>query len=429
MKINNVQGNLCAWLLMLLSCPLFANDFGGSVSVLTGQSDNALKANADKVDERQDEYRLNLQGDYTNSFLLFEGGYSATDLHFSKDSQENEKFLEGDASLLFGKSYDPAELLITHTRKTLLSSPDEVALTNNQDERDILSVSPTLRAKISNSDKIFITGIATRISYLENELLDSRRSGVTVGWAHSISRIQSLRVSAQQTDVEFDNFLGSDYTYKNATLVYATRLRNISYSIQLGHNKSEPELGEQYSSPTYGITLGYKNGLHEISLDSTQMITDSSQGGGNSDSINQSPNSDGSRPERVDQIERLNTEVRWSSMMLCENCNISVSLYQRDEDYLSLEQSAKSRGAAAGFNYRFSKAAAFSVNTSKNRASYTNPTLGSDYNLRLSALEYTYTFINGIGLKLFVQEEKRTSDRLDQRYKENYVGGGLDYTF
>lgn len=429
MKINNVQGKVCASLLLLLSCPLFANEFGGSVSVLTGKSDNALKANADKIDERQDEYQLNLKGDYTNSLLHFEGGYGATDFHFSKDSQENEKFLEGDASLLFGKAYDPAELLITHTRKTLLSSPDKVALTNNQDERDILTVSPTLRAKISKSDKLFVSGIATRISYLENEILDSSRSGVTVGWAHGISSIQSFRFTAQQTDVEFDNFVGSDYKYKNATLIYATQLRNLSYSLQLGHNKSEPELGEEYSSPTYGITLGYKNGLHEITLDSTQMITDSSQGGGNSDSINESPNSDGGRPEQVDQIERLNTELRWSTFVLCENCNISISVYQRDEDYLSLDQSAKSRGASAGFNYRFSKAATFSLNTSKNRAGYTGAAIGRDYNLRLSAIEYAYKFINGIGLKLFVQQEKRTSDLIDQRYKENYFGGGLDYTF
>lgn len=428
MKINNVQGKISA-LLMLLSCPLFANEFGGSASVLTGKSDNALKTNTDKIDERQDEYQLNLKGDYTNSLLRFEAGYGATDFHFADDSQENEKFLEGDASLLFGKAYQPAELLITHNRKTLLSSPDKVALTNNQDERDIFTVSPTLRTKLGKGDNLFVTGIVTQISYLENEILDSSRTGATLGWSHSISSIHSLRITAQQTDVEFDNFSGADYKYKNTMLTYSAQLRNLAYSLELGHNKSEPELGEHYSSPAYAISLGYKNGLHELTLESTQIITDSSHGGGNSDSVNELPNSDGNRPDRVDQLERLNTELRWSTFVLCDKCNLSLSIYQRDEDYLALELSAKSRGTSAGFNYRLSKAAAFSVSTSKSRAGYTGAAIGRDYNLRLSAINYTYTFINGIGLRLFVQQEKRTSDILDQRYRENYVGGGLDYTF
>lgn len=415
-------------LLTLVSCPLFANDFGGSASVLTGQSDNAAKSDVNKMSERQDEYQLNIKGDYTNAWVYLDGGYEATSQRFAKESQEDKEFLEGNASLLVGKSYHPAELLITHTRKTLLSSPDNIVITNNQDEREIITINPTVRTRLGKGNRVFLTGTATNIRYLDNGLLDSTRNGATVGWARSLSPIQSFTLTGQQTDVEFENFPGSDYVYKNTTLVYNAWLRNLSYTIRLGHNKSEPEIGEPYSSPTFGLTVDYKKGFHEFMLESSQVITDTSQGGNNAGSVNSSPNSDGARANQIDQIELLNSEFRWTTFIVCERCDLSVTLYQRDEDYLSLEQSAKSKGASVGFNYRFSKSATLSVSNSKNQAGYTGAVIGNDYALRLTAIEYKYSFVNDMGVKLLAQQEKRTSDS-GQHYVENYFGGGLDYTF
>lgn len=429
MKSNNVRCKSSLLLLMLMSGSLLANELGGSISALTGKSDNAFKTNESKVDERQDELQLNLTGDYTNEAINFEAKYKATAMHFAEDSQEDEQFLEGNSSLLIGKSHQPAEFLITHSRKTLLNAPDEIALTNNQDEREIVSLSPTLRTKIGNSDGVFITGMATQVGYLQNEILDSKRVGATLGWVRGISSIQSFRVVAQQTEVEFDNFNGADYTYSSAALIYAAQLRYLSYSLKLGHNESKPEFGTSYSEPTYGISVNYKNGLHEVSVDSNQMITDSSLGGGNTPTIDGVPGSDGARADSVDQIERLNTELRWTTFVLCEQCNFFVSVYQRDEDYLTLEQAAKTQGVATGFNYRLSKASTFSLRSGKNRLAYTGLVVGSDYDLRLSSIEYSYKFINGLGLKLFAEQEKRTSDAFNRRYVENYFGGGLDYSF
>lgn len=430
MKSNNVLRKSSVLLILsLLSTSLSANEFGGSVAVLSGQSDNARKTNENKIDERQDELQLNLTGDYTNEAAHFEAEYKASAMRFAEDSQENKEFLQGDSSLLIGKAHHPAELLITHSRKTLLNAPDDIALTTNQDEREIVSLSPTLRTKIGTSDSLFLTGMATQVSYLQTELLDSTRTGATLGWVRGISSIQSFRIVAQQTDVEFDNFNGADYTYSSAALTYAAQLRNLSYSVRVGHNESEPELGSSYTGPTYGVSVSYTNGLHEISVDSSQIITDSSLGGGNVPSIDGVPNSDGSRSNSIDQIERLNTELRWVTFILCEQCNLFASIYQRDEDYLALEKTSKTQGIAAGFSYRLSKAVSFSARTSKNRQKFTGPDVGNDYDLSFSSIEYGYRFINGLGLRLFAEREKRTSDVLNQRYVENYFGGGLDYAF
>lgn len=436
MNSNNLNSknvrykNYLLSILLLVSYPVLANEFTGSVSALTGQSDNARKATDEKLEERQDEYRVNIGGNYTNSAVKLEADYSASDYRFAKDSQESEQFLEGSSSVLIGKEHHPVDLLITHSRKTLLRSSDEKALVKNQDEREILSLSPTLRANLSSTDSIYITGSVSQISYTHNELFDSTRNGATVGWSHDLSSIQAFKLAAQQIDVEFDNFNGADYTYRRAEIIYGAGLRRLTYNLKAGYNETESQLGLNFDGPTYDIALAYKSGLHEITLISSQVITDTSLGGANMPSVDGSPSSDGERmDDRLEQIERLNSELRWESFFVCDNCNVFVSIYQRDESYLIADLSAKTRGVAAGFIYRLSKPATISVRTGKNNLTYTGLALGTDYDLRQSFIEYSYKFINGLSLKLFAQQEKRTSDSLDQRYLENYVGGGLEYTF
>jgi len=427
---KNVRSkNYLLSMLLLVSCPVFANEFTGAVSVLTGQSDNALKATDEKIDERQDEYRVNIGGNYANEVIELEAEYSASDYRFAEDSQESEQFLEGNSSVLIGKEHQPADLLITHSRKTLLRSSDEKALIKNQDEREILALSPTLRANISSTDSIYVTGSASQISYTHNELFDSTRSGATVGWSHDISRIQAFKLAAQQIDVEFDNLNDANYTYRRAEIIYGAALRRLTYNMKAGYNETESQLGLNFDGPTYDISLAYKSGLHEITLISSQVITDTSLGGANMPSVDGSPSSDGERMEGSEQIERLNSELRWESFVVCDKCNVFVSIYQRDESYLIADLSAKTRGLATGFIYRLSKPATISVRTGKNNLTYTGLDLGKNYDLRQSSIEYSYKFINGLSVKLFAQQEKRTSDSLDQRYLENYVGGGLEYTF
>lgn len=430
MKSIQIRAKFCLFLgLWLLAFSVCANEIGGSVSALSGQSDNAFKLHDDTVSERQDEYRLNLKGNYASTYVKGDLEYKASDYRFADDSQQSEQFLEGNSSLLIGNSHQPAELLMTHSRKTLLSSPDKVDVINNKDEREIYALAPTLRANIGKSNHVFATGSILQIRYLTNELMDSSRRGATLGWARDISSIESFKVVVQKTDIEFDHFNGANYTYKLAQFTYLANLRHLTYILKVGENKSESEMGINFSSPAYGITATYKSALHEITLDVNKAMTDTSLGGGNLPSINESPNSDGTLPNIVDQIERVNTELRWATDIVCEVCNFYISAYQRDEDYLTLEQSAKSQGLAAGFSYRFSTAATLSVRSAKSHQAYVGMDLGKDYDLRLSSIEYAYKFVNGLGLRLIAQQEKRTSDVLAQRYRENYIAGGLDYSF
>ena len=91
----------------LISNVAIAQHLGGSVSVSSGESDNAFKSETTYVSERQDTFRLGIDGDYTNSFINATAKYTVEDRRFAKESQEDKTFVDGSSALLLGAATDP----------------------------------------------------------------------------------------------------------------------------------------------------------------------------------------------------------------------------------------------------------------------------------------------------------------------------------
>ncbi|HTF84660.1 MAG TPA: hypothetical protein VL987_08760, partial [Cellvibrio sp.] len=90
------------------------------LGVTSRYSDNARRTYSDKIAERQDEYSASILADYENTLLDFETDYRATENRFDKDTQPDRSLLEGNAELLIGKSYHPVDLLLVHSRRSVL---------------------------------------------------------------------------------------------------------------------------------------------------------------------------------------------------------------------------------------------------------------------------------------------------------------------
>ena len=340
-------------LLGIISSGVAAQNFGGHISVSSGESDNAFKSSTNFLSERQDTYEAGLIGKYNNQYLSATAEYTGQDKRFAKGSQEDRRFLDGASSILVGSLSSPVDLEVSHSQRTLLSAPDDLNITTNQDEREIISVIPRVRKKITDADLISISANYSEIEYARNELNNSTRKMGELSWVHDISRVSDIRFLAQQSDIGFDQFEFADYRYTNSAVVYSTSLRKLSYSLMVGYNKSEREIGGTYGGSTYSFNASYKAPLHAFKLVSGKSITDSSIGGGNVQSVNQNPTNDGAY--RVDQIERTNTELSWSTEFICSKCIADISLYQNTDDYLVLGDEGRQRGGAFAFSYAFTK--------------------------------------------------------------------------
>lgn len=404
-----------------------AKDFSGHIAASVGESDNAGKTSTDPISEKQESYEIGLSGDYDNTYLSASVDYTGTDNRFAEKSQRDQQYLEGKSMLQLGSLTDPVDVQFNHSRKTLLSSPDEINITNNQDEREMLSATPRIKKRISDADLLVGSVEVADINFIESDINDSERQTAILAWTRSSSKVSQFNVQLQRADVKFPNSEDANYTYTAAVATYTTELRKLQYTLALGYNRSERETQESFGKPTYALSITYNSGLNSLQLMGSQAITDSSYGGGNLPSVNQSPTSDG--VFKVDQIQRRNAELTWTNKFLCNKCTMNVSIHHSNDDYVVLPDEIRQQGGRVDLTYDFSAQSSLSLGYGVSENKFIGSLAGEDYELDSASIQYRYFFNSGISFRLFAEEEKRESDGSVKVYDETFVGVSLGYYF
>lgn len=423
-KVLPVKSKLA---IALLVCnPVYANDISGSIDASSLMSDNSRKQAENPVEERQDTYQAGLKADYSNWLVDAELGYQFYARKFAEHSQPDEEYADGSSTLVFGKAEDPAALSLQHSRRRLLTTPDAVDLVSNQQDREIITAEPEIRKKVWGADKLYIRGQASRISFPDNDLQNSKRNGYSLGWVHPMSRASILQIFAQQTEITFDELPVSDYTYATTMASYAVKLRQLSYQVEVGYNQNKPEVGEEEGAPSYRLTVEYLAGYHQLELSASRMLTDTSFGNGNEEGVNPLPGNDGLNVD-IDRIERSSADARWTTQVLCDRCTFYIGGSVVIDDYLEKEQESSSKFAHLGLSYAFSNASSLHLRESRSDVDFDGGLLARSYELTNTSVEYSYRFHWGLGVRLFGRQEERTS--AETSYTEKSYGGGLNYIF
>lgn len=419
-----------ALILSLYCAAAAANDIKGSLSATSMLSDNSLKASGEPVEERQDLYRAGLSADYSNWLVEAEANYSWVSHQYAEKSQPDDRYAEGNSSILFGKEDDPLALELNHSRRILLITPDAVALTRNQQEREMISALPQIRKRIFAADRITLAGQFARVRFPDNDLQDSQREGLSFSWFHPLSMASYLQLNTQQQKISFDHFPIADYTYSGSMLVYGVKLRKLKYSLELGYNQSEPETGEEQSAPSYKVSAVYLSGFNQFDLSASRILTDTSFGSGNLDNTVGLPGSDGAALA-VDRMDRTSAELNWQTQVICARCQFSAGVSAVEDDYLEKEEQSLSLYTRARFSYSLSNAATVSLSAARADVEFDAQEIARDYVLNTVAIDYAYNFANGLNLRLAARNEDRTTanENSDGTYEENIYSIGLGYNF
>ncbi|MES2822424.1 MAG: hypothetical protein V4732_02400 [Pseudomonadota bacterium] len=428
--MNTKKYRLLLWILLspMLAAHSYADNFFGSASVASEESNNARKTTTDQINERQDQYNLRLGGEVINSLLDFNAEYLATARNYAKDTQENNNLLEGRSTLLIGKNTQPADLLIEHSRVTVLKKPDATNLVENQDEREITSATPTLRGRLSPVDYIYLQGQLTKVNYAENGNKNSRREGGVLGLEHKISVTDKIKLFAQQTDIQFDGSPLENYVYRSAQIEYSTQLRQLSYSVQAGMNQSIPENDEKVLRPKYAFELIFNSGTQTFSLSLLQELTDASLGGGNKVVGGQSP-SENDSAHNLDRFERKHVTASWSTQALCDSCSLVIGAYHIRDHYLPLEQLSTQRGWSFGLNYSLSHRSLITTSLLKGESEFTDSTFGEDFKSQTVRVAFVHKLNNDFSVGFHVNHEKRDSGLDGETYSERFIGASINYEF
>lgn len=406
-----------------------ANQIGGSLSATSMFSDNTLKQSQAPIEERQDFYQLGVLADYSNWLVDADINYQFVEQQYAEHSQEDESYANGSSNVVFGKDDDPLALELSHSRRMLLSTPDAVGLTGNQEARDIIAARPEVRGKLSEADKLVLNGLYERVSFPDNEEQDSKRSGATLGWVHLLSPTSTMQLSVDQQDISFDHYVLADYSTLNSMLTYAVELRKLKYSIAAGYNKSEPELGESKSAPSYRISAEYLSGYNQFGLSASRLLTDTSYGSGNAENIITLPDNDGLSRE-LDRIDRRTLDLTWATGAICSRCNFSAGVQAVEDAYLEKEEKSLSIYSRISFSYQLSVAANLALSAVRSDIDFENQLVAEDYELEQISVDYAYHFSNGVDLRLGLRREDReAASGQSNGYTENVYSVGLAYGF
>lgn len=414
--------------LLLPASALAEGDWRASASLRTEHTDNANKSEDDPLSERQDEVELNVGGDYANRWISFEAGYEASERRFNKGSQEDRSLLQGDSELVVGQPTDPVDLVVTHSRRTVLNAPDDVDLLRNNDERTILSAMPRARWRPTGADLLMASGQFADVDYRFRPERNSERQGGSVVWQREVSEVDSLSLTGQHTEVSFDVAPQADYEYRAANLSYQVSLRRLQYRVQLGYNESNPKVGEGLSSPSYLVDVKLGEGPNRWGFSASQFITDNSSGSGNQGDLGDFTPGDSSAGE-LDQLERTRAELRWINQTLCERCNVTVSTYWQSDDYRVENEDQDELGFRLSGQYQISRQSSLDLSWQRRDRQFEDGSERSDFQQDRLRARYDYNFVNNMAVNVFLARNERQSDDGSREYDETTGGLGVSYTF
>ncbi|QEY11299.1 hypothetical protein [Cellvibrio sp. KY-YJ-3] len=405
------------------------SDFGATISLSAQQTDNALKTQTDELSEQQNQLMASAFALYNNEYIALNSDYAVSQMRYEKDSQEERTTTIGKTDFVLGKPHNPFDLKISHSLQKLPKSSAALELESNTDEKQILSVQPGFRTRITGADNFFINANATEVEYRFEEQKNSSRTGVSTGVIHAFSAVDSLSVYLTQSDVEFEFNPDVDYSQTMAVVALETRLRKINYRIELGQSRTDSSRLGKSDDPYYAVQMNYDAGHHQLGLAFNQQITDSSRGFDANAAPGEIPGGSDVTADQLDQVLLRHAELRWSTSVLCGRCDFYLSVYRDEHQFQSLERDEERLGGALGLGYQLSRSATLGFNASRVENKFAATVNDSEFTLDQITVYYNYAFAGGFNLRLFAAEYERSSVDASNEYQELRAGATIGYRF
>ncbi len=406
-----------------------AQDFGATLSLSAQHTDNALKTETDKLSEQQNQLAASAFAIYNNEYLALDANYAVSEMRYEKDSQQPRTRTIGKTDLVLGKAHNPFDLKISHSIQKLPKTSTALELEEEIDEKQILTVQPGFRTRITGADNFFINANATEVRYRFEEQKNSSRTGGSAGITHGFSAVDSLTFYVTQSDVEFEFNPDVDYSQTMAVLALDTRLRKLSYRIEAGQSRTDSSRLGKNNDPYYALDINYDTGLHRFALSANQQITDSSRGFSAGTMPGEITGGSDVTADQLDQVLLRHAELRWTSSALCGRCNAYLSVFRDEHEFQSLERDEERSGGALGLSYQLSRNATLGVNASRTEQVVGGTVNDNEFTLDQLTLYYNYAFSGGVRLRLFGTQYERSAEDNFGNYEELRAGITLGYTF
>ena len=306
-------------------------------------TDNATRvAESDSpISELQTFEQLAIKGQRLGSYSLFEADARIESRQFSEQEDLDRTLYLGSTSLFLGTKNSRFAADVNYFAEEILIDPFRGATDANLDRRNIASAAGYLRlgnqvnrltARVNRSD----------IDFDQNNENDAQQTGAGLLYRRSLGATRYLGLDLSGYKMSFDD-TDTTFDYRLAALNFGAQRRRFSYDASVGVNDAGSDTTKH---PFYTLDMAYGDTLSEVSLEASQVLTDTSQGAGADGVVGSGTILANGQTGIIDQYVRRAFFVRWQYAGLCGLCDLTTyigrqqELYEQSSQFDSIDQSA-----------------------------------------------------------------------------------------
>lgn len=418
-------------LLICVAPPLVAHAaFDSTIGVSTAleyhSNINQTSENEMSEVERQIGAKVGLSQE--SNFSQMNIDYDVTKRDFQHDRQEDTTSTTGSARINVDISPKRLAWFASNSLSEDLRDSRAADTQDNRERRSSTATGVQLTARFSARDYLQLTPSVSKVQFKDSSQSDSERTNANLSWLHGMSQVSNLRFSIAGSKVKFDN-TDFDYDYSAINAGYTTQLSRIKYSLTIGANKVNRDIGNDVDGVTLNATANFSASPTFWGLSLLSEITDSSVGFSSFETEISDFESDDNNFESVDIIKRSQFQAFYRSN-LSSNSSIGARTTINEERYDTLPEDQLAVSISANYTFRYTQRLSFSPGIAWKETKYRDDPLDEKRKLQQVNFTINYVFLNDLSTALRLASRKQRSTAYsDQDFDDNIARLSLSYQF
>lgn len=385
------------------------------VSPKSVENATGVPSGQDQISESQMEYGASLSSLWSSELSSVSIDYQYSETSFSKDSEEDGTFREGESAIVLGNDVSFYQLTLDHSIRRVLRQPNALStILNNSEERQISNVMPLLRARFNEANSLALAYSYSKVKFEDSEQNSSERNGLQLQYLRNVSPLADFQLIAGSRSVNYNLSDTADYSMQFVRLGLSVKHRIFSYSLQAGLSKIKPKVGETENASTFEVTLNSEVSGNRFELFAERSVSDTSTGSGNDSFFGDQASFDGGG-DSLDQVLRTAVGLSWDYDYLCGRCSFAVSIGGEKSEYFNLRVNDSNESFSdLSLGYQFSRRLMARANYRKSKTDFPDPdSLSTSSDSQLTHVDLVYTMNRYFEIMLVHERDERSGGGVD----------------
>lgn len=291
---------------------------------------------------------------------------------------------------------------------------------NNRERRSITATGISAVGRLSKRDYLIISPAASKVTFQDSDQSDSDRRNLNLAWNHQLSPVSELNLNVFGSKVEFDN-TDFNYDYSAVNIGLTTRLARTNYSVAIGANKVNPEIGDSIDGLTVRVNADVSTSPTSWGFSLISEITDSSIGFTGFETEIQNFESSDSNFTTVDIVKRTQFQTYIRSTLSARS-SLGFRASVNEERYEVQPNDQLQFRLSTSYNYQYTPRLSITPTLSWRETEFRDDPLDEKQKELQASVNLSYDFQNSITTQFSVGGSKRdSSEYADAEYTDRFA--------